>query len=267
MRIGVLTGLTAEARLLRAFLQDRPSGGIVGRTGACSSRASSEAERLVASGAIAIVSFGLAAGIDPRLRAGDLVLADRVVLPDGRSLATERDWLVSAYARAEGPRANLFIGPVAGIDRLLATVDEKRRLAGTGVLAGDMESAAAALAAERAGLPFLVVRAISDDAGRSLPSVAQVPLRPCGGVRFDAVAQALCARPGEWPAVARLALDTRAALDALRGVVRSGALLPPLRLRRRLDGLPNDAVEDEFGGALALERDFGRHRPLGAKAA
>jgi adenosylhomocysteine nucleosidase len=252
MRIGILTGLTAEARLLRGFGGKKAHEPIVGRTGACATRARHEAERLVASGAIALVSFGLAGGLDPRLKAGDLIFADRVVLPDGRSVPTDAEWLQSACARAGSSDAGAFVGPVAGTGQLLATITEKRRFAEqSGALAGDMESAAAAAAAASAGLRLLVVRAVSDDAVSTLPSVARVPLRPDGGLSFGAVAQTLCARPAEWPAVARLALDTRAALAALRGVVRSGALLPPGWDGRSLDGLAHQPVEDVLGRPLA----------------
>ena len=77
MRIGVLTGLAAEARLLERALTG--SDVIIARTGAVPERAEAAAESLVAKGAAALLSFGLAGGLDPTLRAGDLVLADRVV--------------------------------------------------------------------------------------------------------------------------------------------------------------------------------------------
>lgn len=251
MRVGVLTGLTAEARLLHAFAADQAHAPLVARAGASAVRAADEAERLVALGAVAIVSFGIAAGLDPRLEAGDLIFADRVVLPGGRSVPTDPEWLKAASARAGLPRS--FIGPVAGTDRLLATVADKRDLAArSGALSGDMESAAAAAVAQQAGLPLLVVRAVSDGAARILPAVARVPLHPDGGIDMRRVTQALCARPGEWPAVARLALDTRAALNALRGVVRSGALLPPGWGGRRFDGVAHQPVEDVLSRPLTV---------------
>ena len=253
MRIGVLTGLTAEARLLHGSAFALAQAPLIARAGACAKRAFEEAERLVAAGAGAIVSFGIAAGLDPRLKPGDLILADRVVLPDGRSIDTDPDWLGSARAQAGRPSRGTYIGAVAGTDRLLASAAEKRGLAAwSGALCGDMESAAAAAVAQRAGLPLLVVRAVSDSAAQSLPGVARVPLRPDGGISIGPVAQALCARPGEWLAVARLAFDTRAALETLRGVVRSGALGPPGWSGRRLDGLAHQTVEDVLGRPLPV---------------
>lgn len=227
MRIGVLTGLEAEARLLRVLFPQADMDSIVVRTGADPARARREAERLAGSGVSALLSFGLSGGLDPRLKAGDLILADRVVLPDGRTLPTDAAWLARAQARVGQPARGLHVGAVAGADQLLATLADKRRLSqASGALAVDMESGAAAAAAEAAGLPFFVVRAVSDCAGTTLPAVARVPLLPCGGLDVSGVTRALCTRPGEWRAVARLALDTRAALGALRGVVRAGALLP-----------------------------------------
>ena len=227
MRVGVLTGLAAEARLLREVLGDDVELTVV-RTGADPVKARREAERLVASGVVALISFGVAGGLDPRLRAGDLILADRVILPDGRAIDTDAEWLLRAQARLEQPRSRALVGAVAGSDQLLATPAEKRLLCErSGALAGDMESGAVAAVAAAAGLPFLVVRAVSDGATRVLPQVARVPLRPDGGISIGGIAQALCTRPGEWPAVARLAFETRAAMMALKGAVRSGALLPP----------------------------------------
>lgn len=224
MRVGVLTGLAAEARLLDGVPDLSAVRLMVARTGADPVIARREAERLVASGVAALVSFGVAGGLDPRLRAGDLVLADRVVLPGGRAIATHAAWRSLAQARLAGA----VVGTVAGSNRLLVTPAEKRLLCErSGGLAGDMESGAVAEVAAEAGVPFLVVRAVSDGASRSLPHVARVPLRPDGGLSMGGIAYALCTRPGEWPAVARLAVETRAAMAALRAAVRSGVLAPP----------------------------------------
>ncbi len=228
MRVGVLTGLAAEARLLDGA---RGDGGVrltIAQTGANPATARREAERLVASGVAALVSFGVAGGLDPRLQAGDLVLADRVVLPGGREIATHAAWRNLAQERLGQPGARAFMGAIAGSNQLLVTPAEKRLLCEqSGGLAGDMESGAVAEVAAAAGVPFLVMRAVSDGASRSLPHVARVPLRPDGGLSVGRIAHALCTRPGEWPAVARLAVETRAAMATLRAAVRSGALLLP----------------------------------------
>lgn len=222
--VGVLTGLAAEARLLDGHGGDGAL--IVACTGADPRRAREEAGQLVSQGATALVSFGLAGGLCPSLRAGDLVCAERVVLPGGLAVAVDADWRRAVLARAQ-PLRDALGGAMAGVDRLLVTTEEKCLAAASGAVAADMESHAVALAAEEAGVPFIVLRAVSDPAGRALPSVARVALKPGGRVDAQAVAMALVRRPSEWPAVARLALDTRAAMATLRGAVGVGALLAP----------------------------------------
>jgi len=248
MHVGVLTGLRAEARLLRVPALQAPVP-IVAVTGGCPIRARREAERLVSSGAVVLVSFGLAGGLDPRLEAGDVILADRVILPDGRAIETDRGWLRAARGRVRQPGAKLFIGPIAGTDRLLATIGDKQRLAErSGALAGDLESAAAAAVAEEAELPLLVVRAVSDSAVQPLPHVARVAVRADGRLDYWRVAQALCAHPREWPQVARLAVGTRAALLALRGMIGAGVLLPPVGAAG--EGVADEVFEHELRGTL-----------------
>jgi adenosylhomocysteine nucleosidase len=252
MRIGVLTGLTVEARLLDEPAFKGTQAPLIAQAGACAKRAAIEAERLVALGAGALVSFGIAAGLDPRLRVGDLVFADRVILPDGGSVETDADWLELARAQSAGRMHAASSARSREPTELLATAADKRSLAAcSGALCGDMESAAAALVAARAGLPLLVVRAISD-------SAAQDPARRRAGAaaagrrdqhrpgRAGAVR-----RPGEWLAVARLAFDTRAALEryaAWSDRERSAAGLGG----RRLDGLAHQPIEDVLGRPLPV---------------
>ena len=70
--VGVVTGSWVEARCLRR--QDVR----VACSGGSAERARSEAARLVAEGAAALVSFGLAGGLAPELRPGDLLLPETV---------------------------------------------------------------------------------------------------------------------------------------------------------------------------------------------
>ncbi|HSA81581.1 MAG TPA: hypothetical protein VLE23_12240 [Geminicoccaceae bacterium] len=212
--IGVVTGLRAEARCL---------GGLdvaVACSGARPARARAEAARLIAEGAEGLVSFGLAGGLSPAVAPGDLVLADAVVLPGGERIATDLAWRSRLSARIEVAGSAPHRAAVAGSDRLLTTIAAKRTLLETtGALAVDMESHAVAEAAHRAGLPFVVLRAVADPSDQALPRAATIALGPGGEVRLLAVALALFERPGEMPALLRLGRQSRRALAALRGVV------------------------------------------------
>ena len=79
--IGFITGLTAEARIAARC------GGLLRAGGGTPAGAERAARQLVAEGAGALVSFGLAGGLDPALRPGALVVPARITLPD-ESMAT-----------------------------------------------------------------------------------------------------------------------------------------------------------------------------------
>jgi adenosylhomocysteine nucleosidase len=213
--IGVLTGLRAEARCLEGLDLK------LACSGARPERARAEAVRLLAEGASGLVSFGLAAGLDPELRPGDLVLADAVILGDGRRLSTDAAWrsrLLAALAEAD---IATHVGPATGTDRLLATSEQKRALReATGALAADMESHAVADAASAATKPFIVVRAISDPADQALPDAAIRLLGPEGEIRPTALIGVIT-RPWELIRLLGLGLQTRRALGTLRKAVRS----------------------------------------------
>jgi adenosylhomocysteine nucleosidase len=221
--VGVVTGLRFEARCLRGLqLSIRYSGG-------SAERARAETAGLVANGAAALVSFGLAGGLAPDLRAGDLLLPETVCTPAGGSASTDRAWRERLDARLTAHGLRVRGGPIAGSDRVIASPGEKRALlAATGAAAVDMESHAVAVVASARGLPFLVLRAIADAADRAIPQTAIETLRPDGNIRALAVLGGVIRQPGQLFALLRLARDTAAALRTLRrAAVLAGPALGP----------------------------------------
>ena len=81
------------------------------------------------------------------------------------------------------------------------------------------ESHGAAKAAPAAGVPFLVLRAVADPAGRDIPRAALVAMTPDGGVRIGTVIAALLRRPWELAGILRLAGDARAGMRTLERAV------------------------------------------------
>lgn len=210
MRLGIVVGLEGEARLLRRL---GPSVR-VGVSGATPEGARRAADGLVAGGATHLLSFGLAAGLDPALRPGDLLVPDAVVAGDRR--------------HATDPALRALLGPGAGAallhsDTLVPEPADKAALqARTGCGSLDMESGAVALAADRAGLPFAVLRAVCDPAARVLPPAARLTLRPDGRVRMGAVLGSILRRPSQLPGLLALGRDAGRAkialVDRLRGL-------------------------------------------------
>ncbi len=213
MPLGIIVGMAAEARLARRL-------GEVAIGGGTPAGAEAAAERLVAHGATALLSFGLAGGLDPHLRPGSIVVPVAVLERNRRMFTSEE--LCRALG---GTTASLLLAA----DAVVADARTKRQISSrTGASAVDLESGAVARVAQRHRLPFAVLRAVCDPAQRTLPPAALAALDAGGGIRFTRVLRSVMARPWQIPALLRLAFD--AAL-ARRALMRAA-----LGLRRRLDG-------------------------------
>ena len=217
-RVGVITGLRAEARCLAGL------DVLVACSGARPERARAEAARLIAEGVAALVSFGLAGGLAPTLAAGDLVLPAAVALLDGGRVATDAAWRVRLGAVLAAAGMRWREDALAGSDRLVASPAAKAVLRATlDASAVDMESDAIASAAADAGLPFLVVRAIADPSHRAIPPGAQSALGSAGEMRPAAVLESLLRRPQDVTALLHLGRDSAHGFATLRRVAALAA--------------------------------------------
>jgi hopanoid-associated phosphorylase len=159
-----------------------------------------------------LVSFGLCGALAPELGVGQLAMATGVVTPEGK-LATDEALSDRLATRLQGVARGLF----AGSDVIVPDPPRKSALRqSSGAIATDMESHVAAQAAARAGVPFAVLRAVSDRADEALPAAAQAGFRPDGSVDVAAVIAALARRPSDLPGLLRTARHAGAAFAALR---------------------------------------------------
>jgi adenosylhomocysteine nucleosidase len=210
MRPAAVTGLAAEAKILqRLGLAAAPSAGDAARTDVV-------AARLVASGADALVSFGIAGALDPSLGPGALLLPRRVIADGGASFEIDADWRSMVRDRLAARGLDVVEGDLFGGTKIAASQDEKSLLhRRTGAVAVDLESGVVALAAQRLSRPLLVLRAIADPADFTLPHAASVGLDENGRAALGPVLRALLGAPGEVLPLVRLAAHTRRALAAL----------------------------------------------------
>jgi adenosylhomocysteine nucleosidase len=220
-RLGVVTTLQTEADCLRQFWDANSPPIYV--TGGSVLRARAGAEELRAKGVIGLVSFGLAIGLAPVLRPGDVVVAESVVLPGGKSIATHAAWRAALLQRLGGSGLNVRVARIAGSDELLASAVAKRRAFQTTFAAAlDTDSHAVAEVAAAAGLPLLVVRAVAEPAEEMRPAIAFAANGIDGQPRSLAVVGHLAMRPWQIPAAWRFSKNGRLALDALRWVASIG---------------------------------------------
>ena len=206
-----VAGFRAEARCLRGHSVT------VAFSGGSAERARSEAQRLLAEGAAALVSFGLAGGLAPELGPGDLLLPETVREAGLASWRVDPLWRERVRARLAGGGIVPKTGAIMGSDGIVATAFDKRALSeATGARAVDMESHAVAAVATEARIPFLVLRAIADPADQVVPQVAREALRPDGRIRIRATFGGLLRQPGELMELLRLARQSALALASLR---------------------------------------------------
>ncbi|HTX84843.1 MAG TPA: 4-hydroxy-3-methylbut-2-enyl diphosphate reductase [Streptosporangiaceae bacterium] len=160
----VCAPLAFEAWALRRGLAGSGGGIRVVRTGYGPKRAAAAAVRIAASSPDMLAVAGVGGGLTDDLQVGDIVVASQVT--DG---TTTVECGSAALLAGELRRAGLRVqmGPIATVDRLLRS-GQHSELAATGAIAVDMESAP--LLAGAAGIPAVVIRAISDTPGRPVVS-------------------------------------------------------------------------------------------------
>ncbi len=196
-----MTGLAAEAKLLADF------NVLVCAAGTGVGESDAAALKLINCGATALVSFGFAGGLDPILRPGSLVIPNHVT--DGAVLYRCDEALVERFG---GSTVDLLTG--AG--EIAATICTKAVLyRTTGAAAVDMESVAVARVALANGVPFAVMRAVSDPADRDLPPASLVAIDQLGRLMLVQVLASLLRQPAQLVDLVRLASNAAAARRTL----------------------------------------------------
>ena len=164
-----------------------------------------------------VVSFGIAGGLDPTLKSGDVVVATEVLAGDTRwlaDLALNEETIASV---ALG-RRRVVRGGLAGVEKVIAARSIKAALhLETGAAAVDMESHIAAAYAAEAGLPFAALRVISDPASRALPALARSAIKPNGEIDLRKVLSGVARNPLTLRALVSTGIDFNRALRSLRG--------------------------------------------------
>jgi nucleoside phosphorylase len=200
-----------------------------------------------------VIVAGVSGAATPDLEVSGLVLGDRIVDARDGSVRLADESLAAAAARACHARR----GVVVTAPRLADSADEKARVrevarlacgAAAGPIAVDLESSVFVDEAERAGLPSLVLRAISDAAHESLPALLNRSRDEGGSIRRTRVALGLL---GDLRPLPRLLALRQRVSGCARGLARAVALvvtaLEPAHVETRAETRP------PFEGAVRTE--------------
>lgn len=156
-------------------------------------------------GATHVVNTGVAGSLDPELDIGDLVISrdamyhDFDCSPMGYALGQVPGMAVDAYpadarlteyafeAAQSVHNGHVRIGRIASGDQFISSKEQKQKIVeNTGASCTEMEGAAIAHAAWRNGVPFVVIRAISDKADDSAqmdyPTFEVIAAKRCAAV-------------------------------------------------------------------------------------
>ena len=159
-----------------------------------------------------VISAGFAGGLDPRLKRGDIVMADSIESPDGRRLTIDLK-MPTATSETKG----LHVGRIVTSDTLLHRSADKRALGERRqALAVDMESWTVGEVCRQAKTRFLAIRIISDAVDDELPAdIERLARQQSRASRAGAVAGALFRRPSSIKDMLKLKEEALIASDRL----------------------------------------------------
>ncbi len=213
MRLGIITGFEAEARILTGL------SSFVACAGGSAERAQSLAAKFVEQGCNTLLSCGIAGGLAPDMPPGSMVIGNKVRGSQGLLACSDG---LCTFLVSRLPDAHM--GVVAASDNIIDDPVIKRSLFKSyHALSVDMESWGVACAAIEHSVPFAVLRVVADPAERTLPPAALVGMDEEGKVHPWRVIKSLFGSPSQLPSLIRVALDTQIALAALgKAVARLG---------------------------------------------
>ena len=223
----MVAALEAEARTLGPAVRRRDGlaslgdGALLAVSGMGGPLAAAAARRLAEAGASALLSFGLAGGLDPALRAGRVVLPDEIISRGGTRVATSTEWrrhLRLGLAALEPVTACTLLTSAQPLESVAEKAAAFRE---TGAAAVDMESLAIGEVAAALDLPFIAVRVIVDGAADLLPP-AVVAAGRGGQLSLLRLIGGLIVAPQDLVPLIRLARRYRTATRSLAAVARAG---------------------------------------------
>lgn len=250
MNLALLAPLRLEALAVAG------SGVPVVRLGMGPLRAAASTRRFIETSGVdqAVALTGLGGALDPDLVPGDIVVARRLVHPDGKQVAEIPSApLIAGELCRRGLHART--GTVVTTNHIVAGEERSRLRQMADVV--DMESAAVAGLLSTRGTPVAVVRAISDAPGRELLSAGAVGVaRALGSLHraapvLSAWAGTLGPRSVYLADPRSLCAGVRRAIETVhRAIARFGA---PVYVRRQIVHNAHVVGELEAAGAVFVE--------------
>ncbi|CAB1275225.1 phosphorylase family protein [Candidatus Nitrosacidococcus tergens] len=222
---GIIAALPSEGRCLTSK-NLYPKGSIrlseslyLQLSGIGSKRAQLAAESLVAAGAKALISWGVAGGLAPHIKSGTLLLPKQIRVTEDEIYHSDHKWRQRIIDRLD-PLLTFSIDALYHTEITLGCPETKNLIyQQTQCVATDMESASIARVATKASIPFLVIRSVVDPAHMALPSSILSTVNIEGNIHKLALLANLLKRPKDILKLWQLATHFHAARTTLKAVV------------------------------------------------
>lgn len=175
-------------------------------------------EAIDTSNVAGVISFGVAGGLDEKLKVGALIVPKAVLFEGGAlPVSAELSATIRASVQGKGLDAHGDM-TLVGIDSLATGTTEFRQELHkqTGAHVVDMESHIAAQFAASRQLPFAVVRTLSDTVGDVMPPAAMLELGENGEVQLGKVMASIGRNPFQIAALIRTGRNFKAGLETLK---------------------------------------------------
>src|SRR6185312_9793339 len=176
----------------------------------------------------AVLSFGVAGGLDPRLDAGSVALATKVIDDNGTIYMTSPKLVSEITRKLDNDGIQYLVGSWVGSNIERRKAEDKEALGKkTGAIAVDMESQGAAAWATANGIPFAVLRTISDRVDFTLPPLTDTAVNADGSYDLSAIFDALLQDPSQLGGLLQTGIDAFAAFSELqfcRDTLKLGSL-------------------------------------------
>lgn len=172
-----------------------------------------------------LVSSGFAGSVNPEVGIGDLIIGKHVLYSSGE--VSKEEIHIDSTLSCDASAVDLAVkisgtdtfkshcGDILSVDKIVRQSSIKRHIGNqTSAIAVDMESFAIAERANALGIPFVVIRAISDGIDEDM-EISENMVTRGGKVNIPATARYLLNKPHRIPYLNRLRKQTKLAVNTL----------------------------------------------------
>lgn len=202
MKTAVVVGMQSEANIVSTM----PNTVVVVGAGNADKLAADLAAA-IDGGCDHVLSFGTCGALNPSLQAGEIVVGKAEV----KGIIFDPVWAGYLAANTGGKFVTVTV-----VDSTVSTAAAKAALfAKTRADVVDFETCIAAQVAWSKGVPFAMLRAVSDAADQDIPPAALAAMNAAGGIDVWAVIDSLAGDDSQLPALMKLADSSQLAFNIL----------------------------------------------------